>query len=102
MKFTIKGPLKNSFFNLMRELGYHFLGEKEDDDGLKEYNFVRTLGGNPYPRFHAFLKNKEGDLLLSLHLDQRKPVYRGTKAHSNEGEGDLVEAEGERIKNHFK
>lgn len=101
MRFVIKGPIKDNIFNTMRELGYRFLKESEDD-GIKEFNFVRTLGGNSYPRFHIFLKNKGGDLFLNLHLDQRKPVYNGARAHSNEQEGELVEAEEKRIKNHFK
>lgn len=101
MRFIVKGPLKDNNFNLMRELGYHFLG-KNDDDGTEEFNFVRTLGENPYPRFHVFLKNKDGGLSLNLHLDQRKPVHKGTRAHSNEQDGELVESEAIRIKNNLK
>ncbi|MCX6760879.1 MAG: hypothetical protein NTZ84_02150 [Candidatus Nealsonbacteria bacterium] len=101
MRFVIKGPLKNSIFNLMRELGYHFLGENEDE-GVKEFNFVHQLGRDSYPRFHVFLKNNKGDLFLNLHLDQRKTVYKGARAHANEKEGELVEDETKRIKNYFK
>ena len=36
---------------------------------------------------------------LNLHLDQKKPVYRGTVAHSGEYEGEIVAKEIARIKN---
>ena len=101
MRFVIKGLLKDSIFNLMRGLGYHFLGESEDD-GVKEFNFIHQLGRSSYPRFHVFLKSSKGDLFLNLHLDQRKTVYKGAGAHANEQRGELVEAETKRIKNYFK
>lgn len=102
MRFTVKGPLKDGIFNLMRGLGYHFLGEKEEDDGVKEFNFVRQIRNNSYPRFHVFLKNNKEDLFFNLHLDQRKTVYKGAGAHTNEQSGELVEAEKKRIENFFK
>ncbi len=37
-------------------------------------------------------------IIINLHLDQKKPIYRGTPAHSAEYEGRVVEKEAERIK----
>lgn len=107
MKFILAKPLKENIYNLMREIGYHFLGTEKNN----ELNFIRPLdGGNGYPRFHIYLK-EEGDgstgspqdnLIFNLHLDQKRPIYRGTTAHSGEYDGELVEKEAERIKEILK
>lgn len=94
MRFIIKNP-KDNTLNLARKLGYMprgVLGE--------ELIFVRPLLGRDYPRFHLYIKkDKEKNILLfSLHLDQKKPSYKGSRAHSGEYEGGLVEKEAERIK----
>ena len=34
---------------------------------------------------------------INLHLDQKRPVYRGTSAHGGEYEGEVVEQEAARI-----
>jgi len=66
--------------------------------------FTHSLTGNSYPRFHIYLKeNKEtGEIIINLHLDQKKPIYKGAPAHSAEYEGEVVEKETERIKNVLK
>ena len=79
----------------MEIIGYFFL-----EEGEGELSFVRPLQRSGYPRFHAYiLLNKgNGELSLNLHLDQKKPVYRGVTAHSGEYEGSAVEGEAQRIK----
>ena len=52
-----------------------------------------------YPRFHVYVEDKGENWLFNLHLDQRAPVYKGVKAHAGEKDGEVVEREGERIKN---
>jgi len=103
MKFVIKiTSLESNIFNEMRGLGYHFLSRNDED---LEMNFVRPLpGSGGYPRFHAYIKIKPKDKELSfnLHLDQKRPIYRGVAAHSGEYEGELVEQEGKRIKQSLK
>lgn len=94
MKFTTKKP-EESIISLARKLGYiprDIVGE--------EFNCVKPLRGRDYPRFHLYLKeNKEkNELLFNLHLDQKKPSYAGTPAHSGEYTGEVVENEAERIK----
>jgi hypothetical protein len=101
MIFTIKGPIKDNIYNLMRKVGYFF--QKEDKE-KGEFVFVRPPKG--YPRFHLYLKvdgstsspQSGEDLIFNLHLDQKRPVYEGTPAHSGEYEGKIVEKEAERIK----
>ncbi|OGZ17921.1 MAG: hypothetical protein A2Z78_01810 [Candidatus Nealsonbacteria bacterium RBG_13_36_15] len=94
MKFTTKKP-KESITTLARKLGYipkEIVGD--------EFNLVRQIRGNKYPRFHLYLKeDRERNLLfLNLHLDQKRPSYVGTPAHGGEYTGKVVEDETERIK----
>ena len=83
-----------NILNFMRGCGYRFIERSLDD----EWNFVRSLSGYDYPRFHFYLKQVAGALLLNLHLDQKKPSYRGTTRHSGEYEGEVVETEAKRIR----
>ena len=91
MKFKLKGPFKENYYNLMRKIGYHFQGKKGN-----ELAFVRPV--RDYPRFHIYLKKEGEDLIFNLHLDQKKPIYKSAIAHSGEYEGEIVEQEVERIK----
>lgn len=93
MKFIIQGPFKDNVNNLMRSLGYRLINQAGN-----ELNYIRTPGGGDYPRFHAYLKTEDNNLAFNLHLDQKRPVYKGTAAHSGEYDGELVENEARRIK----
>lgn len=93
MKFIIKEPGKKNIYNLMRKIGYYFQGKDEEKS---EIRFVRPPRG--YPRFHLFLKIENDNLIFSLHLDQKRPIYKGVPAHCGEYEGKVVEEEAERIK----
>jgi hypothetical protein len=97
MKFIIRGPFRENIYNLMRKIGYHF---QRKDEKTNELTFARPP--RSYPRFHLFLKQEDGNLVFSLHLDQKRPVYQGTPAHSGEYEGEVVEKEAERIKQILK
>lgn len=80
----------------MRKLGYRF---QEKDEKNSELIFIRPLERNDYPRFHLYIKKSdEENLIFDLHLDQKKPSYRGSRVHSGEYEGEIVEKEVERIK----
>jgi hypothetical protein len=92
MKFKVKGPFKENVYNLMRKTGYVF---QRKDESKREIVFVRPPSG--YPRFHIFLKEENDSLIFNLHLDQKKPVYKGTTAHSGEYDTDLIEEEKQRI-----
>lgn len=95
MKFTIQGPFNENVYNLMRKIGYIFVGKNEVKN---ELSFVRPLEMNGYPRFHVYLKTEGENLDFNLHLDQKKPVYNGSPAHSGEYEGGLLDDETQRIK----
>jgi len=65
-------------------------------------NFVHPIGGDAYPRFHIYLKKEGEDLIFNLHLDQKRPIYKGTTAHSGEYSGEIVGKEAKRIKQILK
>ena len=94
MEIIIESP-RETIIGLARKIGYRPMGVSDD-----EYNMVRPLSRNGYPRFHIYAKkNERGDFVFNLHLDQKSSSYHGSTAHSGEYEGDLVEREAERIQN---
>ena len=97
MRFELKGPFKENIYNLMRKVGYHFLGR---DEKTNEMNFARPPRG--YPRFHLFVKIENNTLIFNLHLDQKRPIYKGAPAHAGEYQGKVVIEEAERIKEILK
>ena len=95
MDFVIKN-LQKSVVAVARETGYAIIDTRENG----EYNLVRRLDRDNYPRFHVYLKQQGIDFIFSLHLDQKKPVYgaKGVHAHNGEYFGPVVETEADRIK----
>ncbi len=88
MKISIKNTGENTV-NLMRKIGYLF---------HKENQFVRPLERSGYPRFHLYIKENKEEIIFNLHLDQKKPLYKTAHDHAAEYEGEVVEAEAQRIK----
>jgi len=62
--------------------------------------FARPKTG--YPRLHLFIKIENDGLTLSLHLDQKKPVYDGATAHAGDYDGPVVEREMARTKQYIE
>ncbi len=93
MKLILKGPFEENVYSLMRKIGYHFVGKNRE-----EYNFIKPIGGDAFPRFDIYLKIEDQNLVINLHLDQKRPIYKSTTAHSGEYDGELIEKELERIK----
>ena len=93
--FFEKELLNDNIYNLLKKIGYHFIGKNQKKS---EIVFNRPLERNRYPRFHLYLKINEDRIIFNLHLDQKKPSYKGSPAHSAEYEGKIVENEAERIK----
>jgi len=88
MEFIIRNTGEN-IINLMRKIGYLF---------QKENQFVRPLERNDYPRFHLYIKENKEEIILNLHLDQKRPVYKTAHNHAAEYKGKVVETEAQRIK----
>lgn len=86
-----------NILSLMRSGGYMFLDRTQDD----EWNFVRRVGAGDYPRFHCYVKKEEGNLMINLHLDQKRPSYQGSRGHSGEYEGEIITFEAERLRQSF-
>jgi hypothetical protein len=97
MDFTVKN-INISIVELSREIGYVIIDTKEN----YEYNMVRKLDINNYPRFHAFVKQRGSSYIFNLHLDQKEPSYQGAHAHNGEYEGPVIETEADRIKDILK
>ncbi len=94
MKF-IAPKINESVVSLVRRFGYAPLGSEGD-----EFSCARVLGDSRggYPRFHLFVKQGDnGSLIFNLHLDQKKPSYKGVSAHSGEYKGEVIEKEKQRI-----
>lgn len=95
MKIHFNKIFKENTRNLIRKCGY----SEQRDRFAKEKSYIRRIGGNLYPHFHIYLEQlSEGELVLNLHLDQKRPSYGGSSAHSGEYDGEIVEREAERIK----
>ena len=57
------------------------------------------LSRDYYPRFHLYVaQDQDNRTFLNLHLDQKKPSYEGSSAHSGDYDGSAVEREIGRIK----
>ena len=85
-----------SIVSAAREIGYAIIDTRENG----EYNLVRRLSGNNYPRFHAYVAQRGTDFVFSLHLDQKAPIYKGVGVHAHNGEyfGPIIDEEAERIR----
>lgn len=97
MDFVLKN-IQENIVGVARALGYLIIDTK--DNG--EYNLVRRLDRDNYPRFHAYVKQQGTNFVFSLHLDQKAPIYQGTHAHNGEYFGPVVETEADRIKEILK
>lgn len=97
MKITIE--TNESAVNLMRRSGYALLGQ---DANTGEISFIKRVGDNSYPHFHAYVKKDGKIITVNLHLDQKKPSYSGSHAHNAEHKGSLLNKEADRIKKSFK
>ena len=99
MKFSIN-LLGKTLYTCMREAGYAPSFTKATEGKPAEFVFHRLLAGRPYPKFHLYctLSADTKSATLNLHLDQKKPSYKGTHAHAAEHDGAIVKTEVERIK----
>lgn len=88
MQKFIPGPLTDNARNMMRRLGY---GEQSKHSG--QTAFIKRTSGGEFPRYHAYVEDRDGGLQVNLHIDQKAGSYEGTHAHGGEYEGVLVEQE---------
>ena len=94
MKLIFQNVKYDALF-LLRRAGYGY-ERKHPETG--EFSFGRRLGVYQYPKFHAYARKENGNLIVNLHLDQKRPSYESSHAHSGEYDGEVLEQEAERIK----
>lgn len=63
-------------------------------------SFSRRFNREHYPRFHLYVEELDNSeyLFFNLHLDHKQASYAGSKRHSADYDGDLVEGEAKRLK----
>lgn len=79
----------------IRRCGYG----KITDRRMNKISYAKRIHRDFYPRFHVYINLEGENVVFNLHLDQKRPIYEGVTAHSGEYDGEVVEREGERIKN---
>jgi hypothetical protein len=89
-----KGQLQINPEQLMRQAGYTYHTDRQTGRD----SFVRRLGRDFYPRFHVYLIQMGENVIIDLHLDQKRPRYAGARAHNAEYHSDAVKEEINRIK----
>src|SRR3989344_8124295 len=78
---------------VLRRVGYAPYVNKEG-----KQSFVRRPHGTSFTRFHLYIKEENDDFIrCSLHLDQKKPSYMGTRAHGGDYDSEAVQTEVERL-----
>jgi len=93
MNIELPFGFKEDSRTFLRRCGY----AEFNDYNSGKTSYTRRFGSDFYPRFHIYVKDVEGKDIINLHLDQKKPSYAGSTAHSGEYDGPLIEQEARRI-----
>jgi len=92
MQIRIKN-IKENPAEILRRVGYVFQRHSGD-----EMSFIRPLAQAGYPRFHIYAQVKNFDLIINIHLDQKKGTYGKNTRHHGEYKNDgALKNEMERI-----
>jgi hypothetical protein len=95
MKLYIeKNKMTDNPSGFLRQMGYGFLPAR----GSGEDSYVRRFYGSEFPRLHMYVNDRGDKWEFHLHLDQKPVSYKGSKAHSGEYEGEMVEEEIARLR----
>ncbi|MFZ1719993.1 MAG: hypothetical protein WAU28_01410 [Candidatus Moraniibacteriota bacterium] len=108
MKIIITEPTDNAV-TMFRRAGYTFQRKdgparnaSRSDAGGDEMSFIRPLARAGYPRFHAYAKMHERDLLINFHLDQKRETYGDeTRHHGEYGNDGPLKEEASYLLRHF-
>lgn len=96
MRFVVPTPPDGIRTRILRA-GYH----QFRDPNTGKISYSHRLGSYHYPRFHLYVTERENEVLLDLHLDQKQPSYAGSHMHSGEYDGETVEREVKRLKDNL-
>lgn len=90
--------IKENPVSLMRRAGYIF----QRNEG-NEMSFVLPMARNGFPRFHIYCHLENTNLIVNLHLDQKKYTYGDdTRHHGEYDNSGPVEQEAARLKSIVK
>ncbi len=98
MKIYFEKKFKENPETIIRRSGYAKIFDRRSN----QTSYVRRLSNNFYPRFHMYAEETDNQLILNIHLDQKKPSYKKQTAHSADYSGETIEREVERIKKFFE
>ncbi len=93
MKISYDRSLVQNPLVVLRSAGY----QPFTDPVSHKESFILRLTSGFYPRFHVYVKEQGSELIIDLHLDQKKPSYAGSRMHGGEYDGPTVEKEMKRI-----
>ena len=94
MKLKVKYNQIGNYKTFLRQAGYALIFDRRR--GVE--SFVRRLGEGYYPRIHLYVEVEGDNLILNLHLDQKKASYEGSHMHSAEYDGNIIQDEMDRLK----
>jgi len=108
MRIEIK-EVKENMTNILRRAGYAFQRAEGDPASTRgndrsstrggEMSFVRPLARAGYPRFHMYAHMAGRDLIINIHLDQKKETYgTGTRHHGEYEDDGALKVEVERLR----
>lgn len=94
MKIPWNYSLKQHPRHVLQEAGYHeFL-----DPNTEKISYIMRLAREFYPRYHVYITRQDDNgIELDIHIDQKHASYEGSRAHSGEYDGPLVEEEAKRL-----
>lgn len=102
MKLIVNKSRLNNFNadEFLRRAGFAYIYDNVRGHG----SYVKRLTRDYYPRLHVYVMEKKDEegrelIVIEMHLDQKKASYVGTKMHSAEYDGQVVEAEINNLKN---
>ncbi|MCK9379202.1 MAG: hypothetical protein M0P97_03630 [Candidatus Moranbacteria bacterium] len=75
--------IKENPVNILRRMGYSFQRYEGE-----QMSFVRPLARAGFPRFHIYAKVEGSDLIINIHLDQKKETYGQDTRHHGEYDSD--------------
>jgi len=108
MKIEIK-DIKENPVNILRRIGYSFQRKEGNPASTRgndrsstrggEMSFIRPLARQGYPRFHIYTSLNDNNLIINIHLDQKKETYGNAGRHHGEyGDDGALKVEIERIR----
>jgi hypothetical protein len=90
--------VKENPVSLLRRAGYIFQRSKGN-----EMSFVLPIARSGFPRFHIYCHLEDVNLVVSLHLDQKKNTYGDeTRHHGEYDNSGPVEQEANRLRSIIK